>query len=184
VQYRRRLRDEPGAVNNLYFAYMLSLNAVADMEERLTTCNFLGEGAEVQPLITELLGSTTMQNPAVTKAADRIREKTDAGLAWQARLRTRDLLRIMNCVQCSLCKLHGKVSALGLSATLQVILGEGTREGDQSALSVSRENPTSPYSLHRVEVAALLTYTAKLAEACATVERFAEKDAAAVEQTA
>uniref|UniRef100_A0A7S3FF16 Uncharacterized protein n=1 Tax=Haptolina ericina TaxID=156174 RepID=A0A7S3FF16_9EUKA len=109
AQYRRRLRDEPGAVNNLYFAYMLSLNAVSDMKERLTTCNFLGEGPEVQPLMTALVDSDVLKNPAVMQAAANIREQTDAGLAWQARLRTRDLLRIMNCVQCSLCKLHGKV---------------------------------------------------------------------------
>ena len=28
AQYRRRLRDEPGAVPNLYFAYMLTLCAI------------------------------------------------------------------------------------------------------------------------------------------------------------
>mmetsp|Transcript_63873 Transcript_63873/g.142557 ORF Transcript_63873/g.142557 Transcript_63873/m.142557 type:complete len:106 (+) Transcript_63873:1045-1362(+) len=72
-----------------------------------------------------------------------------------------------------------QVSALGLTATFQVLLGEGTREGDESALSRRRNNPTSPYSLHRVEVAALITYTGKLAEACAVVERFREIDEAA-----
>ena len=41
---------------------------------------------------------------------------------WKARLRTRDLLGAMNCVQCNLCRLHGKVAALGLSVGLQVLI--------------------------------------------------------------
>ena len=33
-------------------------------------------------------------------------------------------MRIINCVQCSKCRLHGKVAVLGLSTALQVLLGE------------------------------------------------------------
>jgi hypothetical protein len=39
---------------------------------------------------------------------------------WKARLRTRDLLGIMNCVQCNVCRLHGKVASLGLGVAFQV----------------------------------------------------------------
>lgn len=87
-------------------------------------------------------------------AAEYIRAQTDAGLAWQARLRTRDLLRVMNCVQCSLCKLHGKVACLGLAATFHVLLGGGTRESSYTELDAiqSGEGTTDLYSLHRVEV--------------------------------
>lgn len=85
-------------------------------------------------------------------AAENIRAQTDAGLAWQARLRTRDLLRVMNCVQCSLCKLHGKVASLGLAATFHVLLGEGTREAWESGLDEIRAGSRSLYTLHRVEV--------------------------------
>ena len=72
----------------------------------------------------------------MVSAAENIRSQTDAGLAWQARLRTRDLLRVMNCVQCSLCKLHGKIASLGLAATFHVLLGEGTREAGESELGL------------------------------------------------
>ena len=39
AEYRRRLRDEPAAVANLHFTYMLVLCAVADMRERLDGCS-------------------------------------------------------------------------------------------------------------------------------------------------
>merc|ERR1719316_968005 len=49
VEYRRRLRDEPGAIVNLYFAYMLTLAAIHDIRERVTNCNYLGDGETVRP---------------------------------------------------------------------------------------------------------------------------------------
>ena len=70
---------------------------------------------------------------------------------WKARLRTRDLLRVMNCVQCNVCRLHGKVAALGLATGLQILLGT---EGDGGDVD----------SLHRVEVASLITLAAKFSE--------------------
>ena len=91
--------------------------------------------------------------------------KGETVFAWKMRLRTRDLLRIMNCVQCNLCRLHGKVAALGVSSALQVLLGTRGR-GDGCDLE------SDPYSLHRVQVAALVTTAAKFGRACETVERF------------
>ena len=61
--------------------------------------------------------------------------------------------------------LAGKVAALGVSSALQVLLGTRGRGdgGDAEA---------DPYSLHRVQVAALVTTAAKFGKACETVERF------------
>ena len=60
------------------------------------------------------------------QAEDNLREHALARpeLIWKARLRTRDLLRIMNCVQCNVCRLHGKVGALGVSVAMQILLGD------------------------------------------------------------
>ena len=74
---------------------------------------------------------------------------------WKARNRTRDLMRIMNCVQCNVCKLHGKIAVLGMSTALQILLG---KEGD----GVNQERIEK---LKRVELAALLTTTGKVARA-------------------
>ena len=124
-EYRRRLRDEPAAIANLHFTYMLTLCAVSAARERLDGCGYLGEGPELIETIKALTASPLLTDPAVQVAASNLREHAESAecAAWKLRLRTRDLLRVMNCVQCNLCRLHGKVSALGLAASLQVLLG-------------------------------------------------------------
>ena len=64
-EYRRRLRDEPGAITNLYFAYMLTLCAVLEMQERLNSCNYLGEGDRIRPIMQELTSAALLNDPAV-----------------------------------------------------------------------------------------------------------------------
>ena len=124
-EYRRRLRDEPAAIANLHFTYMLALCAVSAARERLDGCGYLGEGPELIESIKALTASPLLTDPAVQVAASNLREHAESAecAAWKLRLRTRDLLRVMNCVQCNLCRLHGKISALGLAASLQVLLG-------------------------------------------------------------
>lgn len=70
-------------------------------------------------------------------------------------MRTRELMRIMNCVQCNKCRLHGKIGVLGLSTALQILLGKSGTGVDRQVIS----------KLHRVELAALLTTTGKLGRA-------------------
>jgi len=167
VEYRRRLRDEPGAIENLYFAYMLSLCALRECRERLCNCNYLGEGEEIRPIMQELLDSPLVNCGPVLRAAQSSREhasQADA-MVWKMRLRSRDVLRIMNCVQCNLCRLHGKVTSMGLASALQMLLGQDG-EGDE------------PLSLTRVQLAALGAVAAKLGVACQTAERFREADEA------
>ena len=173
-EYRRRLRDEPGALDNLHFAFMLSLNAIRDLTPRLRSCAYVGEGGDIGPTINELTDCALFSDEGVASAAANLREHADdpACAAWKLRMRTRDLLLLMNCVQCNLCRLHGKVTVLGLAATLQVLLGMKGR-GEESC-----NRPPDPTSLHRVEVAALVTTAAKLSKAVAVAERFGAMDAA------
>ena len=65
-EYRRRLRDEPGAITNLYFAYMLTLCALLEMQDRLNTCNYLGEGDRIRPIMQQLTGAALLSDPSVT----------------------------------------------------------------------------------------------------------------------
>ena len=65
-------------------------------------------------------------------------------MVWKVRLRTRDLLRIMNCVQCNLCRLHGKVLACGLASALQArprVANVARAAADASLLSGRRIPP-------------------------------------------
>jgi len=169
AEYERRLGrtgENPCALEHLYFGYMLCLCAVREATERLEACDFGldndGDEDGVRGLVSEVLMSPLLNNPGVLVAESRLRAhaaNSGGGNLWQARLRTRDLLRIMDCVQCNVCRLHGKVGSLGLATALQVLLGAEGRGGDSSRL-------------HRVEIAALISSLGKFANAIQIIKEF------------
>ena len=166
TEYYRRLRDEPGCVYNLYFAYMLTLCAIRDCRERLDTCSYLGDDA-VAPLMRSLTGHELLRDANVQQQAMTLREHaTSAGgsSVWKFRMRMRDLKLIMGCVECNICKVHGTVMTYGMGSTLQVLLGDDGNRGD-------------PLVLDRVQLGALVKTAAKFGRACQTVEEFREFDA-------
>ena len=81
-------------------------------------CESLGQ---VWPPMEQILNSPALAEPSLSRAAALLREHADSEEAapWKIRLRTRDLLGVMNCVQCNLCRLHGKVTVAGFAAALQ-----------------------------------------------------------------
>ena len=165
AEFRRRLQDQPGAITNLYFAYMLTLCALHEIQGRLNSCSFLGDAEFLRPLMQELTGAELLSNAAVQRAAQNLRNHAESPGAevWRMRMRHRDLKQMMGCVQCNLCRVHGTVMCLGLGATMQVLLGSDGRGGD-------------PLALDRVQVAALVATAAKFGSACETVEHFRELD--------
>ena len=165
AEFRRRLQDQPGAITNLYFAYMLTLCALHEIQGRLNSCSFLGDAEFLRPLMQELTGAELLSNAAVQRAAQNLRNHAESPGAevWRMRMRHRDLKQMMGCVQCNLCRVHGTVMCLGLGATMQVLLGSDGRGGD-------------PLALDRVQVAALVATAAKFGAACETVERYRELD--------
>jgi len=61
-----------------------------------------GEPDGVKDLVQELLASPLLSNDGIQVAERNLRAHalgTGGGKLWQARLRTRDLMRIMDCVQ-------------------------------------------------------------------------------------
>jgi len=74
-------------------------------------------------------------------------------------MRCRDLLRIVNCVQCNKCRLHGKVAIMGLSTALQILVG---RKGEGSDVE----------KIHRVGLAALIATLDKFSRAAELSQSF------------
>lgn len=161
AEYKRRISNVPEAVANLHFSYMIMLCAIKQTAPRLAACGYMGTKDDVLPSMNALISDPLLDHPDVQSAATSMRRHATSSSAkvWKARLRTRDLLGIMNCVQCNLCRLHGKVAALGLAVALEILLGEEGSGGDV-------------VKLHRVEVAALLTTAAKFANAVEVVNKF------------
>ncbi|KAJ1623538.1 hypothetical protein T492DRAFT_1054005 [Pavlovales sp. CCMP2436] len=162
-EYRRRLREQPGAVENLYYGCMLLLNACNDASDKLINFDY-GEGTEGEAIsaqLEELLSIPLLCGGCVGAAQSNLRRHASyqggAGL-WQARLRARDMMRLMNCVQCSVCRLHGKVATLGMNTGMQILLGQEGRGGDAARM-------------HRVEVAALIQALYKMLSSIQTVRQ-------------
>lgn len=155
VEFKRRLGpmgETPEAVENLYFTMMLLLSGVRAARERLLIdCNTGEVGdAKACQILRSILTHPLLNDPSIEAASHRLRVHAlkDSNNLWEARMRTRDLMRIMNCVQCNKCRFHGKISTLGLSTALQLAVGHRGAGGDVA-------------KIHRVELAALVTAMGK-----------------------
>ena len=156
-EFNRRLSIEgetPHALENLYFGYMLMLTAVSKARDRiLSDCESDKIHSNEAELLKDILASPLLDDDSVSVASHKlhdhaVKDECSITALWEARMRTRELMRIMNCVQCNKCRLHGKISVLGLSTALQVLLGRSGEGGDTNRI-------------HRVELAAMLTTLSK-----------------------
>ena len=118
-----------GKVYRVYKEEYLQLPTAADLKSTLS-CALLREDSVG-------IASRRLHDHAV-------RDADSVEALWDARMRSRDLLRIMNCVQCNKCRLHGKIAFLGLATAMQILVGHSGEGSD-------------PGTLHRVELAALMT---------------------------
>jgi len=161
AEFKRRLSPEgetPLALENLYFTYMLLLSAVRSARDRLLAdCN---EG-KISPTeaesLRQVLAYPLIDDESIDSASRRlhdhaVKDKASKETLWEARMRTRDLFRVMNCVQCNKCRLHGKIATMGLSTAFQLLLGRSGEGGDVRVV-------------HRVELAALMTTLSKFSTA-------------------
>jgi Endoplasmic Reticulum Oxidoreductin 1 (ERO1) len=151
-EFQRRLGPQgetPQALENLYFFFMLLLTATSKVAQRLLADFSSGK---IEPETAEdlklVLSCSLLRENSVGVASRKLHDHavTDSNAIealWDARMRTRDLLRIMNCVQCNKCRLHGKVAVLGFATAMQILVGISGEGGD-------------PCTLHRVELAALM----------------------------
>lgn len=165
-EFERRLSpqgDTPLAMENLYFCYMLCLSAANKARERLLQDCDSGK-IEAADDLRPILDLPLLENASVEAASRKLHDHAvqDSGAAsqlWEARMRTRELLRIMNCVQCNKCRLHGKIAMMGFSTALQILVGRTGEGGDAKRV-------------HRVELAALMTTLYKFSRALETCQQF------------
>ena len=155
AEFERRLGPQgetPEAVENMYFSMMLLLSGVRAARERLLADCESGKIGDTQSveILRSILTHPLLDDPSIEAASRRLKDHAvkDENSLWEARMRTRDLMRIMNCVQCNKCRFHGKICTLGLSTALQLLVGHRGTGGDVT-------------KVHRVELAALVTTMGK-----------------------
>eukprot|EP00522_Entomoneis_paludosa_P014743 CAMPEP_0172447040 /NCGR_PEP_ID=MMETSP1065-20121228/6435_1 /TAXON_ID=265537 /ORGANISM="Amphiprora paludosa, Strain CCMP125" /LENGTH=351 /DNA_ID=CAMNT_0013198247 /DNA_START=304 /DNA_END=1359 /DNA_ORIENTATION=+ len=158
AEFQRRLQSVPMAMENLYFLHMLLLAAVTRARDRLLQESRNYGVMEVQSVFdSQLLNDPTGSTAAASRRFQMYASADPNGL-WEARMRTRELIRIMNCVQCNKCRLHGKISTMGLSTALKLLLGGSNGTGED------------PSRIHRVELSTLVTTLHKCSRAIDTCQ--------------
>jgi len=162
AEFERRLSpsgETPHAIENMYFCYMLILSAVSKARERLLEDCDSGKidddaASSLKPVLSvPLLDDPNIGVASVKMHDHAVKDEDSVTALWEARMRMRDLMRIMNCVQCNKCRFHGKIAVLGLSTAMQISLGRG----GEGIADISR--------IHRVELAALMTTMSKFSTA-------------------
>jgi hypothetical protein len=161
AEFDRRLGpkgETPMAVENLYFGYMLFLSAAWKAKERLLEDCAAGKfDEEAEAELKAFLNLPVLQDSSVEVAAKQfqdhaVKDSDTRNSMWEVRQRSRELLRIINCVQCNKCRLHGKIAMMGLSTALKIHIGRSGDGGD-------------PNSIDRVELAALISTLYKFSRA-------------------
>mmetsp|Transcript_4313 Transcript_4313/g.6558 ORF Transcript_4313/g.6558 Transcript_4313/m.6558 type:complete len:415 (+) Transcript_4313:259-1503(+) len=172
AEFNRRLGADGEtslALENLYFCYMLLLTAASKARERLLQdCNSGKIDEKAAEALRPILSSSLLDDANVKVAYNKlhdhaVKDSDSMASLWEARLRTRDLQRIMNCVQCNKCRLHGKIAAMGLSTAFQILVGRTGEGGD-------------PGRVHRVELAALMESVDKFSRAIQTCHMMQSKE--------
>lgn len=131
-EFKRRVGDYPERLRNLHFTFALVLTALREAKGALKEYVFDPEDADMDAKLRDRVASLVDQDlldePALNKMAPLLRESAvtasecvlssdmsgeeyveEAGI-WQMRQRSRAMLRVMDCVQCGACRLHGKVA--------------------------------------------------------------------------
>jgi Endoplasmic Reticulum Oxidoreductin 1 (ERO1) len=152
AEYKRRLSpsgETPLALENLYFTCMLLISAINKSKDKYISdynSRYIDDHNNllIDILNMPLFSDKSVAVPSMTIQKHSMYDPTDL---WQARMRSRDLLRIMNCVQCNKCRFHGKISAMGIITAMKVIIGS-----DGTGL-----NNADVYKLSRVELSTMLT---------------------------
>ncbi len=162
-EFQHRVGSHKERITNLYFAFVFMLRAVNKASETLRSYNYstgpqhASETSELSTLVQETLSSPLVSQCSSAASFDEstLFSSPTHGpyLKSQLRAAMRNISRIMDCVACEKCKLHGKLQILGLGTALRIMFAEEDWR--------SRK----PLTLERNEVMSLLVTLAKFSHA-------------------
>ena len=163
-RFDSKLGQHPERLNSLYFAFVFLLRAVNKASPMLLSFNYSTGNAltdqSTQDAVTSLLTtglipscspSTSFDETAMFTAFDKLPLKA------QFKAHFRNMSRIMDCVGCEKCRLHGKLQLLGLGTALKVLFNDG------------------PFELQRNEVVGLVGTLAKFSHALMIAKQMEER---------
>ena len=130
--WKARFGSHPEHLENLYFAYMLSLRALDKAAPLLEAYHYRTDDAEEEADtldtvigLTSGLASTLERTCPVTFDESAMFQGPDAvALRSEFQAAFYNISRIMDCVECSKCRLWGKIQIRGLAVALRILFGD------------------------------------------------------------
>lgn len=136
--------DKPGQIANLHFSFVVLSRAVQKAASFISSYPFdatLEDAARTEKLVRRLVESSMMKSCSnVFGSFDETRMFTDpfsntTTLKRQFKQVFLNISHVLDCVSCHKCRLHGKISMLGLGAALKILM----LPSDMLTTSVSRD---------------------------------------------
>jgi ERO1-like protein beta len=161
-----RIASHPERLQYIYFNIVLMLRAVARLGPYLEAYDYCSTGTHEEDVSTKLmLGNVIKIAQDVGKFDENIlfRGENANILREEFKDHFRNVSRIMDCVECSKCRLWGKVQTTGIATALKVLF-----ELDEKTLD-PRANANL---LSRSEVVALINTLHRFSESIEAVELF------------
>ncbi|KAF5834410.1 endoplasmic reticulum oxidoreductin 1 [Dunaliella salina] len=153
-------------VENLYFTLLFVLRAVTKAGPALSTFGY-NTGQPAADARTEELMRSLVSNDALRKACP---APFDEGMLWrregsevlasELQIAFHNITRVMDCVGCEKCKMHGKLNILGIASAMKVLFSVPPPPPGTSTTACADPH----LILDRNEVIALINLLAKLSK--------------------
>lgn len=157
--YDRMLGRFPERLNNLYFSLVFLLRALNKASPLLASRSYsIGDpevDARVKREMNDLLNSRMVRDCSPSNSFDEsimFSTPDTAPIKKQFKAHFRNISRIMDCVTCEKCRLHGKIQMLGVGTALKILLDD------------------KPLDLSRNEILALINMLGKLSNSIRIVQ--------------
>uniref|UniRef100_A0A7S3K563 Endoplasmic reticulum oxidoreductin 1 n=1 Tax=Aureoumbra lagunensis TaxID=44058 RepID=A0A7S3K563_9STRA len=175
AEFKRRLGNYPDRIANMHFAFLLCLAALREARPTLISFDYdvghtggsaldspqeaTQKASDLAQLLAQLpilnrseleLSAALLRESGATAnecilAFNQDKQFLEESGIWQMRQRSRAMLRVMDCIACGVCRLHGKICWFGVATALKIIFSDRRTE-----------------PLARVEIAALVVALEKL----------------------
>jgi len=194
--YDNRVGHYPERITNLYFAFVFMLRAVNKASEVLREADYStgndAEDAMVRTLVERVLESPLVRSCSNTQSFDESIMFTGTNgnghggngnvpsgpsLRKQLRHAFRNISRIIDCVGCEKCKLHGKLQILGLGTALKILFNDQSHSTATSSIHgpSSSSSASSELKLERNEIMSLVVTLSKFSHAIKVMRQMEEQ---------
>lgn len=170
--YMQKLGDYPERLSNLYFTWTVVARAVQKAQPLLTAYNYTTGNSTEDEFVSDQM-QHLLSDQLLTECSSQFDERamfnngSDAGnLALRAEFQQhfRNVSKIIDCVGCEKCRLHGKLQVLGLGTALRILFGRTLSGSNEPSVTLTRN-----------EIMALVVTLGKMTEALDIVSRFQQR---------